>query len=186
MKFIKNTSTLFAVVTFVFFLSSTADAQKRRTPRKRTTSSAARTANTSAATANAAKTAEIKNNARKVSDQLKNVTKFTYLLGGIAGGIEQIDKESKTKKISQSALSLNDANKKKVIQSIRDLRAGIAALEAEFKTNSALQLYNFQIQGVTDMTGRAEDLALSGQFVESGRVLLIVVEKLSDTLVSLP
>lgn len=185
MKFLKNTLTLFAVATFVFFLSSAADAQKRRAPKKRTTSSAARTANASAA-ASAAKTAEIKSNAKKVSDQLKNVTKFTYLLGGIASGIEQIDKESKTKKISQSALSLNDDNKKKVIQSIRGLRAGLAALEAEFKTNSALQLYNFQIQGVTDMTGRAEDLALSGQFVESGKVLLIVVEKLSDTLVSLP
>ncbi len=186
MKIIKNTLTLCAVLAFVFSLSASADAQKRRTTKKRAANNAARANVNATPAANAAKTAEIKDGARKVSDQLKNVTKFTYLLGGIAGGIEQIDKESKTKKLSQSALSLNDENKKKVIRSIRDLRAGLAALEAEFTTKNSLRLYNFQIQGVTDMSGRAEDLALSGQFTESGKMLLAVVEKLSDTLVSLP
>ncbi len=172
---------LCAVLAFVFGLDLSVNAQKRRTTRKRATTAAKTTP-----PAPAANTLEIKESARKVSDQVKNVSRFVYVLGGVATGIEDIDKQSKTRKVSQSALSLNDANKKKVIESIRNIRAGLAVLETEFRTKPSLKLYNFNIQGVSDMTARAEDLALSGQFTESGKVLLTVVEKLSDTLVSLP
>ena len=36
------------------------------------------------------------------------------------------------------------------------------------------------------MAGRAEDQAAAGQVTESGRTLLLVIEKLSDTLAALP
>lgn len=181
MKFTRNILTTLTILTFVFCLNLTADAQKRRTTKR--TASAAKT--TTAAN-NAANIAEIKASAAKVSTQVKNVTKFIYLLGGIASGIEEIDKEAKTRKVSQNALNINDKNKRKVIQSLKDLRAGLAALEAEFRTKPALRLYNFNIQGISDMSGQAEDLAASGQFTESGKMLISIVEKLSDTLVSLP
>ena len=180
MKFIRNILTALTVLTFVFCLNLEAHAQKRRTATKRTTTAAK---NTATAPANAA---EIKASAGKVSSQIKNVTRFIYLLGGIARGIEDIDKEAKTRKISQTALNLNDTNKKNVIQSLKNLRAGLAALEAEFRTKPALRLYNFHIQGISDMGGQAEDLAMTGQFTESGKMLISIVEKLSDTLVSLP
>jgi len=182
MKFTRNILTALTVLTFVFCLNLTADAQKRRrTPTKRTATAARTTAAN-----NAANIAEIKASAAKVSTQVKNVTKFIYLLGGIASGIEDIDKEAKTRKVSQNALNINDTNKRKVIQSLKDLRAGLAALEAEFRTKPALRLYNFNIQGISDMSGQAEDLATAGQFTESGKMLIKIVERLSDTLVSLP
>ncbi|MGI8883481.1 MAG: hypothetical protein ACR2IA_04460 [Pyrinomonadaceae bacterium] len=182
MKFTRNILTALTILTFVFCLNLTADAQKRRTPTKRT-ATAARTTTTAN---NAANIVEIKASAAKVSTQIKNVTKFIYLLGGIARGIEDIDKEAKTRKVSQNALNLNDKNKQNVIESLRNLRAGLAALEAEFRTKPALRLYNFNIQGISDMSGQAEDLATTGQFTESGKMLISIVEKLSDTLVSLP
>ncbi len=180
MKINRNILTALTVLTFVFCLNLTATAQKRRTATKRTATAAK---NTATATTNAA---EIKAGAGKVSTQIKNVTRFIYLLGGIARGIEDIDKEAKTRRISQTALTLNDTNKKNVIQSLKNLRAGLAALEAEFRTKPALRLYNFHIQGISDMSGQAEDLAAAGQFTESGKMLISIIEKLSDTLVSLP
>jgi len=180
MKFTKNILTVLTVLAFVFCLTSAANAQKRKKPAKRTTTAAK---NTATAAANAA---EIKASAGKVSTQIKNVTKFIYLLGGIARTIEDIDRDAKTKRISQAALNLNETNKKAVIQSLRNLRAGLAALETEFRAKPALRLYNFNIQGISDMSGQAEDLATAGQFTESGKMLLSIVEKLSDTLVSLP
>lgn len=167
---------------FVFGLSLEANAQRRRAPRKRAATSAAATA----AAATAANAAEVKASARKVSDQLKNVTRFVYLLGGIARSIEDIDRDAKTRKVSQAALNANETNKKAVIQGIANFRAGLAALETEFRSKPALKLYNFQIQGISDLCAQAEDLASSGQFTESGKVFLSIVEKLSDTLVSLP
>lgn len=180
MKIMKNTFVLFVFATFLFGLSLEANAQRRRAPRRR-----AATTTTAAATA-AANSAEVKANARKVSDQLKNVTRFVYLLGGIAKNIEDIDRDAKTRKLSTAALNTNETNKKAVVQSLANLRAGLTALETEFRSKPALKLYNFQIQGISDLGSQAESLAVSGQFTESGKVLLSIVEKLSDTLVSLP
>lgn len=157
-------------------------AQRRKTPARKTTP---KTATTSVSTA-PANMLEIKTGAEKVSVQIKNVTKFIYVLGGVAKGIEDIDKEAKAGKISRAVVDKNTQYKQNVIQSIRNLRAGLAALEVEFRTKPGLRNYLANIQGISDMSGVAEDQALGGQFTESGRTLLAVVEKLSDTLAALP
>jgi hypothetical protein len=129
---------------------------------------------------------EIKSGAEKVSTQIKNVSKFIYNLGGIARVIEDLDKEIAAQKASRNAPELNQKIKQDVVTSIRNLRAGLVALEIEFRTKPALKNYLFQIQGISDMSGRAEEQASAGQFTESGKTLLMVVEKLSDTLAALP
>lgn len=166
---------LLCLMTFAF----TANAQKKKS------TSAKKTATTSASTGNA-NAAEIKAGADKVSIQIKNVSKFVYLLGGIARTIEDLDKEAKTRKISQTAIDANNKNKQAVIQGIQNIRAGLVALEIEFRTKSSLKNYLFPISGISDLAANAEDLATNGQFTESGKTLLLVIEKLSDTLVALP
>ena len=69
---------------------------------------------------------------------------------------------------------------------LRNLRAGLVALEVEFQSKPALRVYLPQIQGISDISGVAEDQASAGQLIESGKTLLQVIEKLSDTLVALP
>lgn len=164
-----------AVIACLLSLAFSADAQKRRTPIKKARTSAATTS-----------VAEIKSGAEKVSTQIKNVSKFIYNLGGVARIIEDLDKEIAARKASRNAPELNQKIKQDVIASIRNLRAGLVALEIEFRTKPALKNYLFQIQGLSDMSGRAEDQATDGQFTESGKTLLLVVEKLSDTLAALP
>ena len=151
----------------VLLLTVSAQAQRKKKPTKPTTTNVA----------------EIKDGANKVSTQIKNVSKFLYLLGTIAQGIEDIDNDTKA---PQSAKDKNAKNKQAVITTIRNLRAGLAALEVEFRTKPALKLYNLNIQGIADLCGQTEDLATAGKFLESGRPLLLVVEKLSDTLVAMP
>ncbi|MEJ7701270.1 MAG: hypothetical protein WKF71_16720 [Pyrinomonadaceae bacterium] len=90
------------------------------------------------------------------------------------------------KKHHPSAPELNARNKQAVVSTIKNLRAGLAALEIEFRTKPALKNYLFQIQGIAEMTGVAEDQATAGQLTQSGKTLLLVVEKLSDTLAALP
>ena len=95
-----------------------------------------------------------------------------------------------TKKLKRAEFhaihSKNNQFKQDVIQSIRNLRAGLVALEIEFRTKPEIKNYLFQIQGISDMAGIAEDQATAGQLTESGKTLLFVVEKLSDTLAALP
>lgn len=167
-----------AIFACLTFLAISADAQKRRTPTRKTRTTAGATA--------ASNNLEIKSGAAKVSTQIKNVSKFIYNLGGIARVIEDLDKDIAARKASRNAPELNQKIKQDVVTSIRNLRAGLVALEIEFRTKPALKNYLFQIQGISDMSGSAEDQASNGQFTESGKTLLMVVEKLSDTLAALP
>lgn len=166
-----------AIVACLLCLTFSAQAQKRKPTAKKTKTTVA--APTTA-------TAEIKSGAQIVSTQIKNVSKFIYSLGGIARVIEDLDKEIAARKASSNAPELNRKIKQDVITSIKNLRAGLVALEIEFRTKPALKNYLFQIQGISDMSGIAEDQAADGQFTESGKTLLMVIEKLSDTLAALP
>ncbi|MCA1625642.1 MAG: hypothetical protein LC768_03045 [Acidobacteria bacterium] len=179
MKTNKNLLTFATILACIFGLTFTANAQKRKAPRKKI-----RTATVAATTA--ATSSEIKAGAGKVSVQIKNVSKFIYNLGGVARVIEDLDREIASGKASRNAPDLNAKNKQAVVSSIKGIRAGLAALEIEFRTKPALRNYLFQIQGISDMSGRAEDQASAGQLTESGKTLLLVVEKLSDTLAALP
>lgn len=158
--------------------SAAAQQKKRKTVRKRTVKPAA--------TAVASSSFEIKGSAAKVSTQIKNVSKFLFNLGGVARVIEDLDRDIAARKASRNASSLNTKNKQAVVASVKNIRAGLVALEVEFRTKPALKNYLFQIQGISDMAGLAEDQAADGQVTESGRTLLMVVEKLSDTLAALP
>jgi len=169
----KLTFLVFAVV--LTFTVSAAAQRKKPTTKKPTT--------TTTATTNAL---EIRQGADKVSVQLKNVSKFIYVLGGVASGFEVADKEAKAGKLSKTVVDKNNQGKQAVITSIRNLKAGLAALEVEFRTKPALKNYLFQIQGITDLTTQAEDLATGGSFTDSGKSLLLVVEKLADTLAAMP
>ena len=179
MKINKKFLPFIALFLFLAFLTVSTNAQRRKNTIRRATRPAA-TQSTLLASS------EIKAGAGKVSTQIKNVTKFIYGLGGVARVIEDLDRDIAAGKASRNAGELNTKNKQAVINTIRNLRAGLAALEVEFRTKPALRNYLFQIQGITDISGNAEDQATNGRFVESGRTLLLVVEKLSDTLAALP
>ena len=170
---------LFKTLTYLFLLialsSSIVLGQKNRPGTKKAAAQAVP----------AASAVEVREGADKVAIQIKNVTKFLYMLGGIAYGIEGLDAQAKTKTLSQSTLDANAANKAKVMQAIRNLRAGIATLEVEFRTKPGLRKFLPQIDGVTQISAECEDLAAAGRFSESGQPLLMLVEKLSDVLAAM-
>lgn len=170
-----DTLTKFAFCSLSICLLSVAVEAQRRTPVVRPKPTVVSTSPTPNST--------LQSDAQKVSNQVINVTKFIYLLGGIAKGIEDLDKDTKA---NRAAMDKNAINKKGVIQTIRNLRAGLATLEIEFRTKPLLRKYLLKIEGISALSGQSEDLALAGRFTESGRPLVAVVEKLSDTLVAMP
>lgn len=153
-----------------------ASAQRRRTPAK---------PQPKVVTTDTTAKSEMRTSADKVSIQIKNSTKFLFLLGSVANGIESIDKDVKAGKVSREIRDKNEQFKRDVMQSLRNLQAGLNQLEIEFRAKPALKTYS-QIHGISEMSRQAEDLANAGQFTESGKMLLIVVEKLADTLAALP
>jgi hypothetical protein len=172
----------------------TASAQKRTYPKpkvvttntlpgKKTTKKPTRTSATKTTGTTAATTSITTASSQKVSNQITNVTRFLYLLGGIAKGIEDIDKDAKA---NRQAREKNEENKKTVQQTIRNLRAGLLALETEFQTTPALRPYLLKIQGISKLASQSESLAMENRFMDSGKPLVSVVEKLADTLAEMP
>ena len=168
-----------AVFVCLLCLTFAATAQKRKTTGKKIVRPIASTVATTNIT-------DVKAGAEKVSTQINNVSKFIFRLGDVARVIEDLDKEIAARKASRNAPELNAKNKQAVVTTIKNLRAGLVALEIEFRTKSALKNYLFQIQGISDMAATAEDQATAGRLSDSGRTLLLVVEKLADTLAALP
>lgn len=174
-KFISKIAVVVCLLCLV--LSAAAQTRKRKPVRKSTRSTVTKTS---------ANAAEIKSGAEKVSAQLVNVTRFLYLLGGIAQTMQDVDASAKTGRASQTTVNANTKNKQLIVTTMSNVRAGLAALEAEFQAKPALRPYLIQIQGIADITANAEDQASAGEFVNSGKTLLQVVEKLSNTLVAMP
>lgn len=174
-RYLSFKSVVVCVFAFSFILGLTieADAQRRK-KRSRKVSTRARNA------------ATLKKGATDVGIQVKNVTKFVFVLGGVAKGIEDIDKDVRAGKASREIADKNAQFKADVLRSIRALRAGLVKLEIDFRTKAPLKRYLVNIQGLTQQSNRAEDLAIAGNFTASGKQLLVVVETLTDTLVAMP
>jgi type II secretory pathway pseudopilin PulG len=147
--------------------------------RSRTTRRATQSAKPSAQQASAeAKTT----GATKVADQIKNLTRFVYLLGGVAKGIEQVDEAARKNEASPTALQQNEQNKATVKTSLRNVREGLDQLEIYFRGTPGLLDYYLKLAGSASGAATAEDQAASGHFDQAGRSLLEVVNRLTDVL----
>ena len=161
---------------FLLALPLTAPAQTRpRTTSKKGTPPAKTSA---PAASTAAKTA----GATKVADQIKNLTRFLYLLGGVAKGIEQVDEAVRKSEASPAAVQQNTQNKATVKTSLQNVREGLDQLEIYFRGTPELQVYYLKLAGSASGAATAEDQAAAGHFDQAGRTLLGVVNRLTDVL----
>ncbi len=164
---------LLVLVTVILILPITGTAQTR----KRSTAKPKPAATTT--TPNAARTA----GATRVADQIKFLTKFIYLLGGVASGIASVDEAARRNEASPAVLQKNEQSKAAVKSSIQGFRESLDKLEIDFRATPELQPYYIKLAGVASGAANAEQLAGSNQFDAAGRSLLGVVNRLADVLV---
>ena len=122
----------------------------------------------------------------KVSNQIKNLTRFIGILGPVAQNIENTDRDARNRSVDRKILDQNEANKKKVIIAIQNLHAGLSALESDFETKPPLRKFLLKITGISALGAQAESLASAGSYSESRKPLQSAIDKLSDTLAIMP
>jgi len=130
-------------------------------------------------TAAAAAAAIRSEGATRVANQIKNLSKFLYLVGGVVKGIEAIDAASKDGQTSPT----NEKNKAQLRASFTDFRVGLDSLEVYFRSTPELQPYYTKLAGSASGAAAAEQQAAAGHFNEAGNSLLGVVGRLTDVLV---
>jgi hypothetical protein len=125
------------------------------------------------------------NGATRVADQIKNLTRFVYLLGGVAKGIEQVDEAARKNEASPAALDQNNKNKATVKTSLENVRAGLDQLEIDFRGTPELEQYYLKLAGSASGAADAEAQAAAGRFDQAGRTMLGVVNRLTDVLLAM-
>ncbi len=140
----------------------------------------ARPSNTNSSTADARSAG-----ATRVADQVKNLTKFLYLYGGIAKDLQAVDAAVQRGEASQTAIDKANQSKSTIKSSLVNVRDGLDKLEVDFRTTPALQPYYIKLAGAASGAANAAQLAESGQYDQSGRALLVVVNRLTDVLVAI-
>ncbi len=148
--------------------------------------SAQKAKRTRRAPAAATNAADLKKGAEDVAIQIKNISKFVFVLGGVARGIEDIDKDVRAGRATPEIAKQNEEFKSNVRASVQGIRSGLVKLEIDFRTKPALKPYLIRIQGIANQSTRADDFAFAGRFNDSGKELLVAVEMLADTLVAMP
>jgi len=120
--------------------------------------------------------------ATRVADQIKFLTKFIYLLGGVTSGIAAVDEAERRKEASPTVIQQNQQSKAQVKTSIQGFRESLDKLEIDFRATPELQPYYIKLAGVASGAATAEDLAAKNQFDAAGRQLLNVINRLTDVL----
>ena len=153
-----------------------------------TTFSQTRKRSTKAPRANVAqqRTIEIqRQGATRIADQIKILTRFIYLLGGVAKGLEGVDDAARRNAASPAVLEQAQRNKLTVRNSIRDVRVGLDQLETDFRATPELQRYYIKLAGSAAGAAAAEEQAAANQFDKAGRTLLDVINRLTDALLEM-
>ena len=120
--------------------------------------------------------------ATRVADQIKFLTKFIYLLGGVTSGIAAVDEAARRNEASPAILEKNRQSKLSVKSSIAGFRESLDKLEIDFRNTPDLQPYYIKLAGSAAGTATAEEQAAANQFDASGRTLLTVINRLTDVL----
>ncbi|MGH9966664.1 MAG: hypothetical protein ACREBG_02360 [Pyrinomonadaceae bacterium] len=123
--------------------------------------------------------------ALRVADEIKTLTRFLYLLGGVAKGIEAMDEAARRNEASPAILEQAKKNKLTVRTSIQSIRERLDKLEIDFRTTPELQRYYIKLAGVAAGAATAEEQAAANQFDQAGRTLLTVVNRLTDVLLEM-
>jgi hypothetical protein len=173
--------TLVLLITLFLLSPSPALAQKRRRassqkprvskPTQLELENAARSERTAAST--------------RVSAQIKSMSQFLYVLGGVIKGIEAAERAAQGQNVTPEAIAQTDRSKASVKDSIRNVRAGLVQLETELSGKAALRPFVHRFLGVSQIAATAEQQADAGQFDQAGRTLLRVIDKLSDGLAAM-
>jgi hypothetical protein len=128
----------------------------------------------------------LRQGATRVADQIKNLTRFLYLLGGVSRGIEVVDDATRRNEASPAILEQARKNKVTVKTSIEDVKEGLDKLELDFRTTPDLQRYYIKLAGAAAGAAAAEAQAAANQLDQAGRTLLGVVNRLTDVLLEMP
>ena len=120
--------------------------------------------------------------ATEVATTIKALTKFLFIYGKIANGLEVAEDQAKRTRVPASVIEQTIKSKNGVQAGIAGLKDQIDKLGQTLQANPRLQVPYINLAGVTQKIVEAQGLVQNNQFDEAGRSLVTAVERLADIL----
>lgn len=120
--------------------------------------------------------------ATEVATTLKALTKFLFLYGKIANGLEVAEDQAKRSRVPTNVIEQNIRNKNGVLGGITGLKEQVDKLGKLLQAHPKLQVPYVNLAGVTQKITEAQGLAQNNQFDEAGRSLVTAAERLTEIL----
>src|SRR5215471_16725921 len=151
--------------------------QTRRRSSTKTTTPAATTTKSAEA---------VRNGARQVAEEIKTLSHFVYLLGGVITRMDQAETSIRLNEATPAVTAQIQSDREKIRKNLADVHAGLDKLETDFRNTPDLARYAMFIQGVSASGGTAEKQAAAGHLDDAARTLLDIVNRLTDALLAIP
>lgn len=169
----KLVATTFLAVILLSPSTAFSQTRSRSTSRQKPTSAAA----------NQQRVAQVRTaGATRVAEQIKLLSTFIYVLGGVNSSIAAVDEAVRRKEASPTLEQQNQDSKAKVRASVQGFRVSLDKLETDFRATPELQPYYIKLAGSAAGAATAEEQAAASQFDRAGRTLLGVINRLTDVL----
>jgi hypothetical protein len=130
-------------------------------------------------------TPDMRAEAAQVAAQIKNVSNFIYVYGKVVNTLEVADEQAKNNPTSPEILATNKKSKETLVASINGLRAGLENLAKGFQANPRLQVQYLKLSYANEAALDAARFAGAGRYNDAGMSLVTVVERLTDTIISM-
>src|SRR5436190_563996 len=75
--------------------------------------------------------------AARIADEIKTLSHFLYLLGGVVKSVEAVDRAAQESGVPDAAQQA-EHNKETIKQSVRNVQTGLNQLENDFSSNAAM------------------------------------------------
>lgn len=157
----------------MLFAAQTTDAAEQRSPRRAPAQRRGTTQPRTTPDQTQANAARI-----KLSDQIKNLTRFIYLYGRISKDLETVSSQAESADVARRT-------KAALLSNFANLRDGLDQLERQFRFAPGLERSYQKLQGVAAKVEQAETLAAANQYDRAGRQLVDVVTQLTDVLLEM-
>jgi hypothetical protein len=172
---LKRYATLLVILLFalVFAFTAPSNAQKRR-PRR-----------PAKPTPTPTPVVDMRAEATQVATQITNVTRFIYIYGKVQNSLEIADEQAKRGQVDPKIAAENKKSKDALVVNINGLRMAINNVLKEWEGNSKLQVQSLRLIKAADAIAAAEQLAAAGRYKEAADALVIAVDRMTETMISM-
>jgi hypothetical protein len=114
----------------------------------------------------------------KLSDQIKNLTRFIYLYGRISKDLETVSTQAGSAEVARRTKDI-------LLSNFANLRDGLDQLERQFRFTPGLERNYQKLQGVAQRVADAESQVSASRYDQAGKMLVDVVSQLTDVLLEM-